>query len=192
MISMAESDKSKANVILTAAKEVSFSCADMSNLMNSITSASARADVFKQVIMSSISDRSNVSLLEQRLNPRDLDSIIKHMGILYFFDPHHPTGHYLLDLSEQTHFDLASQLMIINASLRNARRSSNGYPDLSQSNNFMCSYPSPLPMPYSWTSVPWFPVSRCVIVVSAGTSAIAASMATLLSSRVSGDCPRKV
>ena len=33
----------------------------------------------------------------------------------YYFDAQHPSGHYLLDLSEQTHFDLASQLMIINA-----------------------------------------------------------------------------
>ena len=103
MVTMAESDKGKSNVILTAAKEVSFSCVDMSILMDTITSASARADVFKQVIvsliarhtshvtrhmlkqviMSSISDRSNVALLEQRLNPRDLDSVIKQMGILY-------------------------------------------------------------------------------------------------------------
>ena len=59
------------------------------------------------------------------------------MGILYFFDALHPTGHYLLDLSEQTHFDLANQLMVINAGLRNSRRTSLGYPDLSQSGNFM-------------------------------------------------------
>ena len=87
----------------------------MGSLMDSITSASARADVFKQVVMSSISDRANVSLLEQRLNPRDLEAVIKQMGILYYFDAQHPSGHYLLDLSEQTHYDLAGQLMVINA-----------------------------------------------------------------------------
>ena len=131
----------------------------MGSLMDSITSASARADVFKQVVMSSISDRANVALLEQRLNPRDLEAVIKQMGILYYFDAQHPSGHYLLDLSEQTHFDLAGQLMVINAGalardracarwliaasagLRNSRKTSNGYPDLSQSSNFMCPRP---------------------------------------------------
>lgn len=104
-------------------QEVAFSCQDMSNLMQSVTSASARADVFKQagaaqqrrrfkhqaksqiciltllqVIMSSLSDRKNVTLLEHRLNPRqvflqrwhqscdvnyrDLETIIKQLGIL--------------------------------------------------------------------------------------------------------------
>ena len=135
----------------------------MGSLMDSITSASARADVFKQVVMSSISDRANVSLLEQRLNPRDLEAVIKQMGSLYYFDAQHPSGHYLLDLSEQTHFDLAGQLMVINAGasalrwhvtcvcrrpiaasagLRNSRKTSNGYPDLSQSSNFMCPAPA--------------------------------------------------
>lgn len=137
MVEMAGSDKGKCHVILTAAKEVSFTCKDMNDLMETITSATARADLFKQVIMSSISDRSNVSILEQRLNPRDLEGVIKQMGALYFFDALHPTGHYLLDLSEQTHFDLANQLMVINAGLRNSRRTSLGYPDLSQSGNFM-------------------------------------------------------
>jgi hypothetical protein len=96
-------------------QEVSFSCKDMGNFMDLITSASARAEVFKQVIISSVTDRANVSLLETKLNPRDLDNVIKQMGVLYYFDPQHPTGHYLLDLSEQTHFDLAGQLMVINA-----------------------------------------------------------------------------
>lgn len=96
-------------------QEVSFSCKEMGNFMDLITSASARAEVFKQVIISSVTDRANVSLLEMKLNPRDLENVIKQMGVLYYFDPQHPTGHYLLDLSEQTHFDLAGQLMVINA-----------------------------------------------------------------------------
>ena len=95
-------------------QEVSFSCQDMSNLLDFVTSASARAEVFKQVFMTSISDRANISLLEMKLNPRDLENVIKHMGVLYYFDAQHPTGHYLLDLSDQTNFDLAGQLMVIN------------------------------------------------------------------------------
>ncbi len=87
----------------------------MGNLMDLVTSASARAEVFKQVIMSSISDRANVSQLETRLNPKDLEQVVKQLGALYYFDPHHPSGHYLLDLSEPTHCDLAGQLMVINA-----------------------------------------------------------------------------